>query len=74
MKCAICKSGRTAAGSTTVTLHREACTVVFKDVPADVCDNCGEYYLSEQVTADLLRRAETAAARGTEFEILRYAA
>ena len=74
MTCAICKQGRPTPGHATVTLQRGACTVIFKGVPANVCDNCGEYYLSEPLTADLLARAEAAVAKGAEVEILRYAA
>ena len=39
-----------------------------------VCDNCGEYYLSDRVTRALLRRAEVAVQNGAEVEILGYAA
>lgn len=74
MTCLICKQGQTRLGHATVTLQRGECTVIFKDVPADVCDNCGEYYLSEPTTADLMARAEAAVAKGAEVEILRYAA
>ena len=48
--------------------------VQFKDVPADVCENCGEYYLSEEITGRLLERAEGAVQSGTEVEIVRFAA
>jgi ribosomal protein L32 len=48
--------------------------LIIKDVPADVCGNCGEYYLSESVSAEVLTRAELAVQRGAEVEILRYAA
>jgi len=72
--CAICKHGETQPGKVTVTLERGSSTVIFKDVPADVCDNCGEYYLSDEVTESLLKRAEQAASNGVELEILRYAA
>lgn len=74
MTCLICKQGQARPGHTTVTLQRGECTVIFKHVPADVCDNCGEYYLSEQTTTDLMARAEAAVAKGAEVEILRYAA
>lgn len=47
MKCVICKTGETAPGKVTVTLQRDEATVLIKDVPAEVCDNCGEYYLTE---------------------------
>ena len=74
MKCVICKLGSTAPGEVTVTLHREDTTVVFKKVPAEVCENCGEYYLSEDVSDNLLNRAEAAVENGAEVEILRFAA
>jgi YgiT-type zinc finger domain-containing protein len=74
MTCVICKTGLLEPGRVTVTLQRDGCTVVFKEVPAQVCDNCGEYVLNAQVTAELLRRADQAAANGAEVEILSYAA
>lgn len=74
MKCVICKQGTTSSGEVTVALQREDTTVIFKKVPADVCDNCGEYYLSEDVTDNLLNRAESAVKNGAEVEILKFAA
>jgi YgiT-type zinc finger domain-containing protein len=74
MNCVICKHGETHPGTVTVTLTRGDAVVIFRDVPANVCDNCGEYYLSEEVTDSLLQRAETAIARGAEVEIQRFAA
>jgi len=59
---------------TTVTLHRDGCVVIFKEVPADICQNCGEYYLSDDMTGLRLQQAETAIASGTEVEIRRYVA
>jgi YgiT-type zinc finger domain-containing protein len=37
MKCPICKGGETRPGRTAVTLERETTTLVFKAVPAEVC-------------------------------------
>jgi YgiT-type zinc finger domain-containing protein len=74
MNCVICRQGDTAPGKVTVTLQRGETTIVFKEVPADVCRNCGEFYLSEAVTQKLLNRAEEAVKNGAELEILRYAA
>ena len=50
MSCLICTTGETNPGTTTVTLKRDNTIVVIKDVPAQVCDNCDEYYLSEDVS------------------------
>jgi hypothetical protein len=57
-----------------VTLLRGKCTVIFKEVPADLCENCGEYYVSEDVARELLRRAEVAVKNGAEIEVVAYAA
>jgi len=74
MTCILCRHGETAAGVVTVTLQRGDTTVILKGVPADVCDNCGEYYLSEDVTRRVMERAEAAVASGAEVEIMRFAA
>ena len=74
MKCVICKQGETESGQVTVTLQRGESTIIFKSVPAEVCENCGEYYLSEAITEQLLSLAEEAVKSGAEVEILRFAA
>jgi len=47
---------------------------VFRDVPAEVCDNCGEAYVDEVSTKKLLDDASAAARAGTEVEVRRFAA
>ncbi|WP_254625828.1 type II toxin-antitoxin system MqsA family antitoxin [Nostoc sp. TCL240-02] len=74
MKCVICQHGDTKPGLVTVTLERDECIIVLKKVPAEICDNCGEYYLSDAVTEQVLQKAESAINNGAELEILRYAA
>jgi YgiT-type zinc finger domain-containing protein len=74
MTCVICKHGRTADGKVTVTLERGGSVIVVKDVPAEVCENCGEYYLSEATTGKIQGMAEQAIRQGVVVEILRYAA
>ena len=74
MKCTVCKNGETKPGTATVTLQRGGTTVILKEVPAAVCDNCGEYFLSSEITAQVLDRAEAAVKSGAEVEILRFAA
>ena len=69
----MCKHGQTAPGLVTVILQRGNTTVVLKDVPADVCDNCGEYYLSEDMTSTVMSFAEEAVAKNAEVEIIRFA-
>ncbi|MBI4384982.1 MAG: type II toxin-antitoxin system MqsA family antitoxin [Nitrospinae bacterium] len=74
MMCLFCHHGETHEGEVTVTLERKTSAVIVRGVPADVCENCGEYYLSEEVSRKILDLAETAVQRGVEVEILRYAA
>lgn len=73
-RCAFCRGGRLRPGHTTMTLERGTATVVVKDVPALVCDACGEAYLEADVTAQLFRDADVAIARGAEVEVRRYVA
>lgn len=74
MKCALCKHGETNFGKVIVSLHRGDSIIILKDVPADVCENCGEYYLSEAIAAQVLRRAEEEVSKGSEVQIMRFAA
>jgi len=74
MKCVICKHGKTAPGLVTVSLQRKETTVIFKNVPAELCNNCGEYFLDEKITGRLTIQAENAVKDGAEVEILRFVA
>jgi YgiT-type zinc finger domain-containing protein len=72
--CALCRNGTVRPGTVTVTLQRGRTTVILKEVPADVCPNCGEYYLSTDTTTRVLERADAAAQSGAEVEIAAFAA
>ena len=74
MTCPICRNGTKEAGFITVTLERGSTILVFKNVPAQICDNCGEEFLSAENNRTLLRRAEEEIARGVEVELLQFAA
>lgn len=65
--------GETRPGQATVTLERAAMTLVFRDVPGEVCDNCGEAFHPEEVASALLQQAEQAAKAGVEVEVRRFA-
>ncbi len=64
MTCVICKFGDTSSGHATVTLERDGTTVIVKDVPADICEDCGE----------ILTTAEQVVSARAEVQILRFAA
>lgn len=74
MKCVICKNGETEPGTTSLLLERGDTTLVIKNVPADVCQNCGEGYVDEEITEQLLQMAEEAVRRGVQVDIRQYIA
>ena len=74
MKCVICKHGETQPGRTTVTFERGGATLVIKGVPAQICDNCGEAYVDEGTTAQLLEIADEAVRAGVQVDVREFAA
>ncbi len=74
LQCQLCKNGTTRPGNVTVTLQRGPTTVIIKAVPAEICENCGEYYLDEKTTEQVLSMAEEAVKNRAEVEILSFAA
>ncbi len=70
MECVICKNGKTERGLVTFTLERGSVIIVFKNVPAMVCENCGDSYLSSETTKLLLDKAAKTFKKGVEFEII----
>jgi YgiT-type zinc finger domain-containing protein len=74
MKCVICKHGETRPGKTTVTLERSGVTLVVKSVPAQICDKCGEAYVDEDITRQLLGTADEALRAGVQVDVREFAA
>ena len=72
MKCMICKHGETKNGATTVTLEKASSTIIFKEVPAHICDNCGEKYIDDSITKELLNTARKIIKKGVEVDIRKY--
>jgi YgiT-type zinc finger domain-containing protein len=74
MKCPICKHGDTTNGTASLTLERGSATLVFKKVPAQICNNCGEEYFDDEVTSSILDQAESAISAGVEIDVRQYRA
>jgi len=74
MKCVICRYGETAPGKVTVTLEQDGATVVIKEVPARVCQTCGEEYVDEDIAVRLLKIAEEATQADVQIDVRRYIA
>ena len=72
MKCVVCKQADTRRGVATITLQRGGATFVVKEVPAQVCTNCGEEYVDAKVTAEVLRSTESLTRAGAQVDIRRF--
>jgi YgiT-type zinc finger domain-containing protein len=69
MRCVVCKLGETLPGKTSVTLDRGQMTLVFKGVPAEICQNCGEAYVANDLSRQLLPTAEQASSLGVQVDV-----
>ncbi len=74
MKCVICRNGHTEDGFTSVVLEQANTILVFKKVPAQICNNCGEEYISSEVNRKLLNHARDEMNRGITLELIEFAA
>ena len=74
MKCTICRVGETIKGSSVATLNREGMVIVFKNVPAEICNNCGEVYFDQDITKNLLDTAEDVRKSGVQVDIREFKA
>lgn len=74
MKCVICKHGNMEPGYATVTLERGDTVLVIRDVPAQICTDCGEHYLDTVTSTHIMALGEAAVKRHAEVEVLRYVA
>ena len=72
MKCIICKQAETQLGTTTVMLNRDGFTWIVRNVPAEICPNCGEDYVDEKIAARLHEQAEQMVDAGTLVDIREY--
>ena len=55
-------------------MEQDGATVVIKEVPARVCQTCGEEYVDEEIAARLLKIAEEATQAGVQIDVRRYIA
>ena len=57
MKCVVCEHGEMQPWKMIVALERDGMTRVLKSAPAQICEKCGEGYLSEDIMVRFLRQA-----------------
>jgi YgiT-type zinc finger domain-containing protein len=74
MSCVVCKHGELSTGATRVSLAHDGTVLVFEGVPANVCENCGETYVSGVVADKLQGELESARQRNVTLERRTYPA
>ncbi len=74
MNCVICKTGIYKPGTVTVKLERNGAIVLIKEVPAEVCDTCGNYLLDQKTTRKVLEVANQRFDSGSELDVIKLAA
>lgn len=69
--CAYCKA-ETNYGLSTFMVELNSCIVVIRNVPSQICPQCGEVYYSTDIMEQLYKLAETVTAVSTEVAIVNY--
>jgi len=64
MICLICRQAELIDGITSIPFERDEFRLLIKNVPAHVCPNCGEAIVDEDVTMQLISKAQDAYAEG----------
>lgn len=72
MVCSMCGDEDTHTERVTVTIQRDATTLVVRNVPADVCDNCGEQFITGATHLVLERMLAEAVAAHADVQISHY--
>ncbi len=72
MKCTTCKNGTLHPGFATVTFNKNGSVIVFKNVPAKVCNTCQDFVVDEATATELLELSAQEAKRGAEVSVLNY--
>ncbi len=70
MKCTICKNGKCKKGITSIMFDKSGTIVIFKNVAAMICDNCGAKFINDEISSLLLKQVREARKNGSELEIL----
>ena len=72
MKCPTCGAGSLRPGVTVFAADVDGTLVVVRNVPASVCDVCGEAYIDEDVSEEIETTINDARGHGTESLIRHY--
>jgi YgiT-type zinc finger domain-containing protein len=72
MNCLICRQAEIIDGFTTITFEREEFRLLIHHVPAQICPNCGEAIVDEDVATQLISKAEDSFKQGIREDVREY--
>ncbi len=72
MNCIICRQAELIDGFTSIPFERDEFRLLMRNVPAQVCPNCGEALVDEDVAAELLKKTENIFEQGLQDEVRDY--
>jgi YgiT-type zinc finger domain-containing protein len=53
MKCLACKHNHFRKGTTVLPIERGNTILLITDIPARICENCGETYIEEEIAQEV---------------------
>ena len=72
-KCPLC-GGKIEEGTTTFTVDFGRGVVVVRHVPAEVCGQCGEAWIPDDIAEQLEKTVQTSKKQNRQFEVIDMAA
>jgi YgiT-type zinc finger domain-containing protein len=72
MICIICRQAEFINDFTTITFERDEFKLIINKIPAQVCPNCGEAIVNEDVALQLLSKAQASLAEGMIEDVFDY--
>lgn len=71
MSCVMCKAELTSGVANHV-VDMEGNIIVIKNVPVNICNQCGEYYFDHEIAVSLEEIVEQARSSGAKITIINY--
>ncbi len=70
MNCTVCKNGKLKKGTASKMFEKKGAIIVFKNVSAMICDNCGTKFFDGETSQHLLNKVRELRKQGTELEVI----
>lgn len=71
-QCLFCKGKSFSKGTTSLSFERDHHVVVLRDIPATICNQCGEAYFDAEVAERVDAQSEKAFAQNLDVGVLVY--